>query len=194
MDALCVYCGSSPGERPAYRAAAEALGRELATRDVTLVYGGGRVGLMGAVADATLAAGGEAHGVIPESLEAKEIAHEGLTDLDVVDSMHARKARMAELADGFVALPGGFGTLEEIVEVLTWAQLGFHEKPCGFLNVAGYYDDLAAFFNGQVAEGFVEAKHREMVTFADDVEALFEAYETYEAPSVKSVLSEAEET
>ncbi|GAA0300071.1 TIGR00730 family Rossman fold protein [Halarchaeum salinum] len=194
MNALCVYCGSSPGERPAYRAAAEELGRELARRDVTLVYGGGRVGLMGEVANATLAAGGEAHGVIPESLEAKEIAHEGLTDLDVVESMHARKARMAALADGFVALPGGFGTLEEIVEVLTWAQLGFHDDPCGFLNVAGYYDDLAAFFDHQEREGFVESKHREMVTFADGVDDLFDVYESYEAPSVKSVLEDTEET
>ncbi|GGN19438.1 LOG family protein [Halarchaeum nitratireducens] len=194
MDALCVYCGSSPGTDDAYRAAAEALGRELAARDATLVYGGGRVGLMGALADATLDAGGEAHGVIPESLEAKEIAHHGLTELDVVDSMHARKARMAELADGFVALPGGFGTLEEIVEVLTWAQLGFHAKPCGFLNVAGYYDELASFFDHQVSAGFVESKHREMVTVADDAAALLDAYESYDAPSVKSVLSEAEET
>nr|WP_234403485.1 TIGR00730 family Rossman fold protein [Halarchaeum acidiphilum] len=131
---------------------------------------------------------------MPESLEAKEIAHEGLTDLDVVESMHARKARMAELADGFVALPGGFGTIEEIVEVLTWAQLGFHDAPCGFLNVAGYYDDLASFFDHQQSEGFVERKHREMVTFADGVNDLFDAYESYEAPSVKSVLSDTDET
>lgn len=194
MDALCVYCGSSPGERPEYAAAAEELGRELADRDVTLVYGGGRVGLMGAVADAALDAGGDVHGVIPESLEAKEIAHSGLTRLDVVDSMHERKARMADLADGFVALPGGFGTLEEIVEVLTWAQLGFHQDPCGFLDVAGYYDDLVAFFDHQRAEGFVEGTHREMVVVADSVDELFDAYETYDAPPVKSVLAGDGET
>ncbi|WP_435096990.1 TIGR00730 family Rossman fold protein [Halarchaeum sp. P4] len=194
MDTLCVYCGSSPGDRPEYVEAATALGEALAARDVTLVYGGGRVGMMGAVADAALAAGGDVHGVIPESLEAKEVAHSGLTELKVVESMHARKARMAELADGFVALPGGFGTLEEIVEVLTWAQLGFHGNPCGFLNVAGYYDDLAAFFDHQTDEGFVEAKHREMVVFADDIEELLAAYESYDAPSIKSVLSDAEET
>ncbi|QLC34148.1 TIGR00730 family Rossman fold protein [Halarchaeum sp. CBA1220] len=194
MDALCVYCGSSSGERPAYAAAAADLGTALAERDVTLVYGGGRVGLMGAVADAALAAGGDVHGVIPESLEAKEVAHSGLTDLDVVASMHERKARMAELADGFVALPGGFGTLEEIVEVLTWAQLGFHEKPCGLLNVAGYYDDLAAFFDHQTDEGFVEETHREMVVVEDSVEDLLDAYASYESPPIKSVLTDAEET
>jgi len=194
MDALCVYCGSSPGERDAYVEAARELGRELAARDVTLVYGGGRVGLMGAVADATLAAGGDAHGVIPDALEAKEIAHSGLTDLDVVDSMHARKARMAELSDGFVALPGGFGTLEEILEVLTWAQLGFHDDPCGFLDADGYYEHLRAFVAHQTEEGFVEPKHRDMVVFAETVDELFDAYESYRAPSIKSVLTDADET
>ena len=194
MDALCVYCGSSRGADPAFVEAARELGRALAARDVTLVYGGGHVGLMGEVADATLDAGGEAHGVIPESLADYEIAHRGLTELDVVESMHARKARMADLADGFVALPGGFGTLEEILEMLTWAQLGFHRDPCGLLNVAGYFDDLVSFFDHQRAEEFVERKHREMVVVAGTPAALFDAYAAYEPPTLKSVLTDPDRT
>lgn len=192
MDALCVYCGSSPGENPAYVAAAEELGRALAERDVALVFGGGEVGMMGAVASATLDAGGEAYGVIPEALAEREHAHDGLTELEVVESMHARKARMAELADGFVALPGGFGTLEEIIEVLTWAQLGFHQSPCGFLNVAGYFDDLLSFFDHQREEGFVSDTHREMVVVADSVEDLFDSFERYDPPNVPEYVEESE--
>ena len=194
MERICVYCGSSPGPDPAYREAAEAFGRTLAERDLGLVFGGGHVGLMGAVADATLAAGGGAYGVIPEALEERELTHQGLTDLDVVGSMHARKERMAQLADGFVALPGGFGTLEELMEVLTWAQLGFHRKPCGVLNVAGYYDSLAAFFDSQVEAGFVEPDHREMLIVTDDADALLDRFAAYEPPPVKRVITDEEQT
>lgn len=194
MDRICVYCGSSPGRDPAYREAAERFGRTLAERDLGLVFGGGHVGLMGAVADATLTAGGEAHGVIPAALEERELTHEGLTHLDVVESMHARKERMAELADGFVALPGGFGTLEELMEVLTWAQLGFHYKPCGVLNVAGYYSSLSSFFDQQVAAGFVAQDHRDMLIVADDADELLDAFAAYEPPPVKRWVTEEDQT
>ena len=146
------------------------------------------------VADATLDAGGEAHGVIPEALEERELTHQGLTHLDVVESMHARKERMADLADGFVALPGGFGTLEELMEVLTWAQLGFHRKPCGVLNVAGYYDSLAAFFDSQVEAGFVEPDHRDMLIVTDGADALLDAFAGYEPPPVKQVITDEDQT
>jgi hypothetical protein len=194
MDRICVYCGSSAGRDPAYVAAAREFGRALADRNVGLVFGGGRVGMMGAVADATLDAGGEAHGVIPEALVEREVAHERLTDLDVVDSMHARKQRMAELADGFVALPGGFGTLEELVEVLTWAQLGFHRDPCGLLNVAGYFEELVAFFDNQVAEGFVRPAHREMLVVSEDAGDLLDRFAAYEPPEVEKVVTDERET
>lgn len=156
IRSVCVFCGSSRGSHPAYVEAATAMGRLLAERGLTLVYGGGRVGLMGALADAVLAAGGEAHGVIPYFLSRKEVAHQGLTRLEEVESMHERKARMAELADAFVALPGGAGTLEEIAEIWTWSQLGLHDKPIGFLNVAGYFDPLFAFVDHAVAEAFIK--------------------------------------
>ena len=194
MDRLCVYCGSSIGARPAYRDAATELGRTLADREIGLVYGGGDVGLMGAVADATLDAGGEAHGVIPESLVDAEVAHGGLTELDVVDSMHARKRRMVDLADGFAALPGGFGTLEELMEVLTWTQLGLHDHPCGLLNVEDYYADLAAFFDHQVTEEFVSPAHRGMLVVEDDPATLLDRFVDYEAPPLKDVLDDADET
>ena len=142
---ICVYCGSSPGKNPAYSLAADTLARELCRREIGLVYGGAEVGVMGAIANAVLTAGGEAIGVIPKSLAVKEVAHDSLSELHVVASMHERKAMMAELADGFIALPGGWGTLEEIFEMLTWAQLGFHDKPCGLLNIDGYYDGLIDF-------------------------------------------------
>lgn len=194
MDRICVYCGSSPGRNPAYRGAAESLGRTLAGRDLGLVYGGGNVGLMGVIADATLEAGGEAHGVIPETLLGREPAHEGLTALDVVDTMHARKERMVELADGFVALPGGFGTLEELMEVLTWAQLGFHRDPCGFLNVEGYYDQVVAFFDEQVEAGFVSQRHRDMVVVSEDIDDLLDAFGSYEPPPVKQFVADDRRT
>jgi uncharacterized protein (TIGR00730 family) len=160
---LCVFCGSSTGLDPAFASAARALGTELARRDIGVVYGGGNVGLMGIVADAALAAGGDVIGVIPHALVARELAHESLTELHVVDSMHERKALMASLSDGFIALPGGFGTLEEFCEAVTWTQLGVHAKPCGLLNVAGFYDGLLAFLEHALAEEFLRPTHREIV-------------------------------
>lgn len=194
MDHICVYCGSSEGRKPAYAKAARAFGRTLAARGICLVYGGGAVGLMGELADAALAAGGKAHGVIPEALQERELSHEGLTALDVVDSMHARKARMAELADGFVALPGGFGTLEELLEVLTWAQLGFHRNPCGLLNIDGYFDQLVAFLDHQTAEGFVRDEHRDLLVVAADAGELLDAFIAYDPPDVEKVITDEEET
>jgi hypothetical protein len=163
IHSVCVFCGSNRGSHPAYFEAATAVGRTLAERGLTMVYGGGRVGLMGATADAALAAGGRVHGVIPRFLSRKEIAHGGLSELDEVDSMHERKARMAELSDAFIALPGGAGTLEEIAEVWTWAQLGLHAKPIGFLNVAGYFDHLFAFVDHAVAEAFINPAHAQIL-------------------------------
>ena len=171
---VCVYCGSRPGVRPAYAEAARALGALLAEAGVGLVTGGGRVGLMGAVADAVLDAGGEAIGVIPQALLDREVGHERMSRLDVVQTMHERKARMAALADAFVALPGGLGTLEEIAEVLTWAQLGLHGKPCGLLDVGGYYAPLVAFVDHAVAEGFVGADARAALVVERDPAALLD--------------------
>jgi len=185
MKRICVFCGSSAGRNPAYRDAAEALGRLLAREGIGLVYGGSSVGLMTAVADAALAAGGEVIGVIPHSLVAKEIAHPGLSALHVVGTMHERKALMAELADGFVALPGGMGTFDEFFEVVTWAQLGIHVKPCGLLNVGGYYDRLTAFLDHAVAEGFVKGEHREMIVVEERPEALLERFRAYRSPVVE---------
>jgi len=182
---ICVYCGSSPGRSPGYAAAARQLGAELAHRGLGLVYGGASVGVMGVVADAALAHGGEVIGVLPHFFTDKEIAHQGLDELLVVDSMHERKARMAELSDGFIALPGGWGTLEEIFEVLTWAQLGLHEKPCGLLDVGGYFDDLYRFLEGAVAEGFVRDVHRPMIMLDDSAERLLDRFAAYRAPHVR---------
>ena len=163
LRSICVFCGASPGVNPLYRETAEALGRHIGERGLRLVYGGGAVGLMGVVADAAMAAGGEVIGIIPYSLERSEIGHRGLTRLEVVDGMHARKARMAELSDAFIALPGGLGTLEELFEVWTWGQLGYHAKPLGLLDVNGFYDKLSLFLDHLVDEGFVRAPHREML-------------------------------
>jgi uncharacterized protein (TIGR00730 family) len=163
LRSICVFCGASPGVNPLYRETAEALGRHIGERGLRLVYGGGAVGLMGVVADAAMAAGGEVIGIIPHSLERSEIGHRGLTRLEVVDGMHARKARMAELSDAFIALPGGLGTLEELFEVWTWGQLGYHAKPLGLLDVNGFYDKLSLFLDHLVDEGFVRAPHREML-------------------------------
>ena len=178
MRYVCVFCGSSAGTRPAYIKAARALGTTLAARNLGLVYGGSKVGLMGAVADATLAAGGEAIGVIPEFLEAKEIAHTGLTHLHVVRSMHERKALMADLSDAFVALPGGYGTLEELLEILTWGQLGLHSKPIALLNIKGYYDPLLALFDHAVREGFLSPALRGLALQATDPAKLIEWLQT----------------
>ena len=163
MRRICVFCGSSPGSRPEYRAAAEEMGAELVRRNLGLVFGGGKVGLMGVLADAVLRAGGEAVGVIPEHIMSREIGHNGLTKLHVVRSMHERKALMADLSDAFVAMPGGFGTLEEFCEVLTWSQLGLHAKPCGILNVLGYYTPLLAMFDHAVEERFLKPENRALV-------------------------------
>jgi uncharacterized protein (TIGR00730 family) len=173
MPALCVFCGSATGIRPDYLVAAQALGHAAAERGVEIVYGGARVGLMGAMADAALAAGGRVTGVIPRALVSREIAHEGLTTLHVVDSMHQRKATMAQLADAFVALPGGVGTLEELFEVWTWAHLGVHAKPCAVLDVAGFWQPLVAALDHMVAEGFVRAEVRALLVEARDPAELF---------------------
>ncbi|HVP27660.1 MAG TPA: TIGR00730 family Rossman fold protein [Myxococcota bacterium] len=184
MKRICVFCGSSPGRDPRYAAAARELGHALALRGLGLVYGGASVGLMGIVADAALAAGGEAIGVLPAALARKEIAHPGLSELRLVDSMHERKAQMVELSDGFVALPGGVGTLEEFFEVLTWAQLGLHAKPCGLLDVAGYWRDLERFLDHAVRERFVKEKHRRLVLVDDDPRRLLDAFAGY-APELE---------
>ncbi|MBS7662001.1 TIGR00730 family Rossman fold protein [Pseudomonas lalucatii] len=175
LRSICVFCGASPGAHPIYRQAAESLGRHLAEQGLQLVYGGGAVGLMGVVADAALAAGGEVIGIIPQSLERAEIGHQGLTRLEVVDGMHARKARMAELADAFIALPGGLGTLEELFEVWTWGQLGYHGKPLGLLDVGGFYAKLGDFLDHLVAERFVRSQHRAMLQLDDSPAGLLQA-------------------
>ena len=178
MRRVCVFCGSNVGGRDVYGAAARGLGAALARAGIGLVYGGGSVGLMGLLADAVLAGGGEVIGVIPRALATREIAHHGLADLRIVESMHERKALMTELADAFVALPGGLGTLEELLEVVTWAQLGLHAKPIAVLNLAGYFDGLLALFDHAIAERFVHPGHRALVLAAPDVDALLETLRT----------------
>jgi len=182
---VCVYSGSSAGARPEYTTAAERLASALVGRGIDVVFGGGNVGLMKVVADTALAQGGRAIGVIPEALMAREIGHLDLTELHIVASMHERKAMMEELSDGFIALPGGFGTIEEIVEMATWSQLGLHTKPFGLLDVAGFYEHLAAFFDHAVAEGFIRPQHREMLIVSDDPDALLDAFAVYEPPTVR---------
>lgn len=188
MKRVCVYCGSSPGKSPRYREAARTLGHEMVARGLDLVYGGASVGVMGAVADAVLERGGAVTGVIPYSLSTKEVAHGGLDELIVVGSMHERKAKMAELADAFVALPGGWGTCEEIFEMLTWAQLGFHEKPCGLLNAAGYYDPMFVFLEHAMEQGFVREQYRPMMIMEEDPARLLDRFESYQAPRVRKWL------
>jgi uncharacterized protein (TIGR00730 family) len=188
---ICVFCGSSLGNRPAYSKAAEQLGSLLASEKIGLVYGGGKVGLMGKIADAVLAAGGEAIGVIPESLVKKEIAHAGLSELRVVASMHERKAQMAELADAFIAMPGGFGTFEEFCEILTWAQLGLHRKPCGLLNVDGYYDPLLSLFDHAVEEKFLHPVQRSSVIAEYDPKILLSRIMTEKIPQVEKWITPA---
>ncbi|HZB75335.1 MAG TPA: TIGR00730 family Rossman fold protein [Solirubrobacteraceae bacterium] len=182
MRRLCVFSGSSPGGHPDYAAATAGLGRALAEAGIGVVYGGASVGLMGVVADAALAAGGEVVGVIPRALVDREIAHPGLSELHVVGSMHERKALMADLSDGFVALPGGTGTLDELFEVFTRGQLGLHAKPLGLLDVRGYYAQLVAFLDHAVQERFVAAEHRDMLVLEDDAAALLEAFRRWRAP------------
>jgi hypothetical protein len=195
MKRICVFCGSNAGNNPVYRGEAEKLGRLLAARGIELVYGAGNIGLMGAIADACLEAGGTVIGIIPEALVGKEVAgravdHRALTRLEVVDSMHTRKARMAELSDAFVALPGGFGTFEEFCEILTWGQLGFHVKPMGLLNVNGFYDPLLAMFDRAVSDGFLRPQNRAMALAGTDIETLLEAMASYRPEAVSKWLKE----
>jgi len=182
MKRICVYCGSSSGRQPAYASAATTLGQGLAENGIALVYGGASVGIMGVLADAALAAGGEVSGVIPRVLGNKELAHAGLSELHVVESMHERKSLMAVLSDGFIAMPGGYGTLEEIIETLTWGQLQFHDKPCGLLNINGYFDSLLAFLDHATAEGFIKKAHRGMLLVDDDPYRLINRLERYTPP------------
>jgi uncharacterized protein (TIGR00730 family) len=192
MKSVCVFCGSNPGNDEVYGAGARAMGAEIARRGLVLVYGGGAVGLMGIVANAALEAGGEVHGIIPRALREKEIGHNGLTRLEVVDTMHTRKARMAELSDGFVAMPGGIGTFEEIFEIWTWGQLGIHTKPLGFLNIAGFYDPLAAFLDNTVEAGFLKQSHRAMAMTDTEPATLLDRMEQY-VPSATFKWVEKEE-
>jgi len=191
MKRVCVFAGSSAGSRDEYQDAARALGRTLAERGIGLVYGGARVGLMGIIADATLTAGGQAIGVIPAALVAREIAHEGLTELRIVSSMHERKALMADLSDAFIAVPGGWGTLEEFFEVLTWAQLGLHRKPCGLLNVLGYFDGLLSFLEHAVGERFLRREYASMIAVAASPAALLDRLGSYAPPSVEKWIDRA---
>lgn len=192
MKTVCVFCGSSEGAREDYAAAARGLGRAMAGRGLRLIFGGGQVGLMGVVADAVMEAGGEAVGVMPKSLLEKEIGHQRLTELQVVGTMHERKALMADLADAFVALPGGYGTFEEFLEVLTWAQLSLHEKPCGLLNVAGFYEPLITLFDHAVEEGFVRPDHRSLALLEEDPQRLLDLLESHVPPATEKWVSPEE--
>ncbi|HEY4762987.1 MAG TPA: TIGR00730 family Rossman fold protein [Candidatus Sulfotelmatobacter sp.] len=189
MRRICVFCGSSAGSRPEYGAAAEEMAAELVRRKIGLVYGGGKVGLMGSIADAVLRAGGEAQGVIPEHLMAREVGHNGLTKLHVVRSMHERKALMADLSDAFVALPGGFGTLEEFCEAITWTQLGLHAKPCGILNTLGYYSPLLQMFDHAVEERFLKPENRALVLARVSPGELLQALEEWRPTHIEKWLS-----
>ena len=185
VQRICVFTGSSLGARSEYAVATKNLAEELVSRDLELVYGGANVGLMGTLADTVLELGGHVIGVIPESLVSKEVAHQRLSELRVVASMHQRKAEMAELASGFIALPGGVGTIEETFEIFTWAQLGMHTKPCGLLNVAGYFDQLVAFLEHSVRERFLKEVHREMLLVEEDPKILLDAFNQYASPKVE---------
>lgn len=189
LERVCVFCGSQPGRDPAYLGAAVAVGRALADAGLTIVFGGGRIGMMGAVADAALAAGGKVIGVIPEALTQREIAHPGLTELHVVRSMHERKQMMADLADAFVMLPGGFGTLEEFCEILTWAQLGIHAKPSVLLDTKGYFSPLVAMFDHATAEGFLRPEHRALSTAVADPHELVALLASWRAPKLPRLIA-----
>ena len=192
MRRICVFCGSSFGARPEYREAAAEVGALLARKGVGLVYGGSNVGLMSVVADTVLAGGGDVTGVIPDALVAKEVAHRGLADLRVVRSMHERKALMAELSSAFLALPGGFGTLEEFIEAVTWSQLGLHRKPCGLLNVCGYYDSLLAMLDHAVEEELVRPENRALVLAENDAETLIDKLLSHQPPYVEKWIGRAQ--
>lgn len=185
INSICIYCGSSPGRLEAYGSAAFSLAESLVRRNIRLVYGGAGIGIMGMLADQVLKLGGQAIGVIPKALAHKEVAHKNLTELHVTQSMHERKMLMAELADGFIALPGGIGTLEELFEIWTWAQLGFHHKPCGLLNVEGYYDSLIGFLDHVLAEQFVNKHHHAMLMVETNPDALLDRYVNYQPPAVR---------
>jgi uncharacterized protein (TIGR00730 family) len=192
LQSVCVFCGSSTGSNAAYTDAARSLGRTLAEANIRLVFGGGHVGLMGEISNAALAAGGDVIGVIPKFLVERELAHEGLTDLRIVGSMHERKALMSDLSEGFIALPGGTGTLEEFFEVLTWAQLGEHKKPCGLLNVAGYYDPLLTVFDRMVEVGFLSESNRALLLVEGDPERLLQRFDFYEPPRITKWVDRSE--
>ena len=192
IHSLCVFCGANHGKRPAYRDAAHQLGELLAQRGITLVYGGGNVGLMGTVADACLGAGGRVIGVIPRALAEKEIAHAGLTEMHVVGSMHERKAMMADLADAFLSLPGGFGTWDEFCEALTWSQLGLQKKACSFLNVEGYYDALLTLAERAAEDGFIRPEHRQLLLVDTDAGQLLDKLQTFEVPYVPKWVDRSE--
>jgi uncharacterized protein (TIGR00730 family) len=185
MKNITVFCGSSSGVRTEYAEAAKNLARLLVENGIRLVYGGGNIGLMGIIADEVMKLGGEVVGIIPDSLDKKEVGHRGLTELRVVESMHERKAQMAELADGFIAMPGGIGTFEEFFEILTWAQLGFHDKPCGILNVSNYYNGLLALCDNAVTEGFLRAVHRKLILDDGDAVSLLEKMKNFRPPVVE---------
>ena len=192
MRDICVFCGSQSGTDPRYREAAVELGNLLAEQGHGLVYGGGHIGLMGKIADAVMAAGGTVTGVIPKPMTEREIAHETVTRLHVVSSMHERKALMASLSDAFIAMPGGFGTFEELFEVIAWAQLGIHRKPIGLLNVAGFFDGWKVFVEHAIAEGFIKTKYRGLFVSADNPPALLEALKSHQSPPTRRWLSEDE--
>jgi hypothetical protein len=192
IQSVCVYCGSSPGRLEAYSITARALAKTLVDRNIRLVYGGANVGIMGILADAVLQLGGQAVGVMPEALVGKEVAHKNLTELHITPTMHARKSMMASLSDGFIAMPGGIGTLDEIFEVWTWAQLGFHAKPCGLLNVEGYFDPLIAFIGHAVAEQFVKQAHGSMLLVENNPEALLDRFDRYVPPVVAKWIEKPE--
>ena len=185
IKSICIYCGSSLGRLEAYGSAACVLAEEMVSRNIRLVYGGAGIGIMGMVADHVLKLGGEAIGVIPKALAHKEVAHKNLTELHVTQSMHKRKMLMAELSDGFIALPGGVGTLEELFEIWTWAQLGFHNKPCGLLNVEGYYDSLIGFLDHVLAEQFVKKEHHAILIVETNADALLDRYIKYQPPAAR---------
>jgi uncharacterized protein (TIGR00730 family) len=191
---ICVFCGASPGSSPEYLAAARALGKALAQAGLELVYGGASVGLMGAVADSVLEHRGRVIGVIPQALVDRELAHSGLSDLQIVGSMHERKARMEELSDGFIALPGGFGTLDEFCEILTWAVLGIHGKPCGLLNVKGYYDGFLNFVDHATTQGFISIQDRRRILSDENHRDLLTQFHDYQAPEVKRWIRDQSQT
>lgn len=193
MKSVTVFCGSNSGIRAEYADAAKNLARLFVEKNIRLVYGGGNIGLMGIIADEVMRAGGRVVGIIPKSLDDKEVGHRGITELEIVGSMHERKARMAELADGFIAMPGGIGTFEEFFEILTWAQLGFHDKPCGILNVANYYDGLLALCDNAVKEGFLRPVHRKLILDDFDGKTLIEKMENFRPQNSENVITKKEE-